>query len=125
VLEPVTGYLLLARKLLDCGREFAEPWNFGPADGDARPVSWIADEIMRAWGGSARWKRAGGRHPHEAFLLKLDCSKARARLGWAPRTDLRTALEWIVEWYKEYERKGDMRGITEDQIARFSSLGLA
>ena len=53
LLEPLRGYLMLAERLADNGSKFASGWNFGPADADAKPVSWIADEVVRLWGAGA------------------------------------------------------------------------
>ena len=59
---------------------------------------------------------------HEATYLKLDCSKARAELGWAPRLDLSGALDWIVEWYRCFAQGGDVAALTDQQIARYEAL---
>jgi CDP-glucose 4,6-dehydratase len=85
VLEPLSGYLLLAQKLYEEGEAFCEGWNFGPDDEDAKPVSWIVDFLTKAWGENASWKLDDVDHPHEAHYLKLDCSKVKARLDWHPR----------------------------------------
>jgi CDP-glucose 4,6-dehydratase len=122
VLEPLVGYLTLAEKLVDGGQPFAEAYNFGPADADAKPVQWICDRLAKQWGDGAGWKLTGESHPHEAYYLKLDASKAAAKLGWRPRTDLGTALDWIVEWYKTWRDGGDVRGVSDRQIERFLSL---
>ncbi len=122
VLEPLGGYLCLAEQLWYSGADYAEGWNFGPNDDDAKPVSWIVSQLTQMWGGGASWEVDGGNHPHEANYLKLDCSKAKARLGWTPRTSLATALEWIVEFYRAYQAGKDMRAITLEQIQRFQKL---
>ena len=72
VLDALHGYLVLAKALVERGREFAQAWNFGPADEEARSVAWIADAAARHWGGGARWERDPGEHPHESRLLRLD-----------------------------------------------------
>ncbi len=123
VLEPLAGYLRLAERLCHEGPAFAEAWNFGPDDSSARPVSWIVEHLTRLWDGEARWEVDGGDHPHEAHYLKLDCSKARDRLGIVPRLDLATALEWIVEWNQAWLDGKDMRGVTEQQIDRYVARG--
>ncbi len=120
VLEPLNGYLMVAEHLWEHGRAYAEAWNFGPNDDDVKPVSWICDYITEMWGGGAAWQLDGDDHPHENTLLKLDCSKAKARLGWQPRLNLAEALTWIVEWYQAYQRDADMRAITETQIRQFA-----
>jgi CDP-glucose 4,6-dehydratase len=122
VLEPLSGYLCLAEQLWHHGPEYAEGWNFGPSDEDAKPVAWIVDRLTKLWGEGASWEVDLGTHPHEATYLKLDCSKAKAKLGWTPRTSLATALDWIVEFYQAYQAHQNMRDVTEAQIQRFQAI---
>jgi CDP-glucose 4,6-dehydratase len=133
VLEPLNGYLSLAEHLWTHEAKYASAWNFGPSSEDARTVSWIVDYVTKAWGEGARWELDAGPHPHEDTYLKLDCSKASSRLGWRPKLDLGTTLEWIVEWYRSYHKSVEtlpdgrlqsvgMRALTEEQIARFEAL---
>lgn len=119
VLEPLHGYMMLAQKLGTEGPRWAQAWNFGPLDSDARPVSWIADALARAWGGGAGWTDDGGHHPHEAAWLKLDCSRARQELRWQPRWDLSRALGAIVEWHQAHLRGEDMRDVSLRQIEAY------
>lgn len=116
VLEPLSGYLLLAQNLYEHGPEFAEGWNFGPSDDDAKPVSWILEQLIKLWGEGASWSLDGGDHPHEAHYLKLDCSKAKVRLAWYPKWHLEEALEKIVDWQKSYQCGLDMKLKTLEQI---------
>ncbi|GMM91800.1 CDP-glucose 4,6-dehydratase [Qipengyuania sp. MTN3-11] len=109
VLEPLSGYLVLAQALWRDGSGFAEGWNFGPRDEDARPVRWVVEQLAAHWGGDAGWVEADGFHPHEAHSLKLDISKARARLHWRPRWALEEAVERIVAWQKAWLDGADMR----------------
>lgn len=122
VLEPLRGYLTLAERLAGEGASFASAWNFGPVESDARPVSWIADELARLWGSGASWTRDVSTHPREANFLKLDASKARTHLGWRPVVPLNLALEWIVEWWRTYQAGGDLRRFTYAQIERYEAL---
>jgi CDP-glucose 4,6-dehydratase len=122
VLEPLRGYLTLAERLTKEGQSFASAWNFGPVEGDARPVSWIADELVRLWGNNASWVRDVSTHPREANVLKLDASKARKCLGWHPVMALDLALEWIVEWWRTYQAGGDLRSCTGAQIEHYEAL---
>ena len=122
VLEPLAGYLLLAERLWSDGEQFAGAWNFGPDERDARPVAWLADRLCAAWGGGAGWERDPESGPHEAHLLRLDASRARARLGWAPRLRLAEALEWVVEWHRAHAAGGDVRAVTEEQLERYAAL---
>jgi CDP-glucose 4,6-dehydratase len=123
VLEPLRGYLLLAERLTADPSCFASGWNFGPADADAKPVSWIADELARSWGQQASWSHdAAATHPREANSLKLDASRAGACLDWHPVLPLKLALDWIVEWYGAFREGADLRRLTQTQIARYESL---
>ncbi len=121
VLEPLSGYLLLAENLWNSGPEFVGGWNFGPSDDDARPVSWIVDRLTSLWGNGATWQLDGGSHPHEASYLKLDCSKAKLRLGWEPRLTLADTLEWVVEFYQGFYGGQSARAIADAQIARYQA----
>jgi CDP-glucose 4,6-dehydratase len=120
VLEPLSGYLLLAQRLWD-DAGFAEGWNFGPAADDAKPVRWIADRIGELWPDELRWELDDGQHPHEAGFLALDSTKARERLGWAPAWGLETALERIVEWHLGHRDGADLRALTLAQIEAYLS----
>ena len=121
VLEPLHGYLLLAERLAEDGTRFASSWNFGPAEEDAKPVSWIADNLVGSWGNKAAWTQDTATHPREADFLKLDTSKARASLGWYPALPLKDALQWIVEWYRAFETRADLREITRIQIEKYEA----
>jgi CDP-glucose 4,6-dehydratase len=116
VLEPLSGYLQLAQKLYESGASYAEGWNFGPSDEDAKPVQWIVEKLTKSWGGGASWILDGGDHPHEAHYLKLDCSKAKARLNWHQRWHLEETLSAIIDWQKSYQQGADMRKVTLKQI---------
>lgn len=120
VLEPLSGYLILAESLYTNGVRHADAWNFGPNDADAQPVQAIVERLTSQWGDGASWKLDGSDHPHEATYLKLDCSKARAQLGWRPRWDLEHTLDNIVAWYKAAARHDDMRAFTLAQINEYS-----
>jgi CDP-glucose 4,6-dehydratase len=125
VLEPLNGYLSLAERLWTKGPEFAQAWNFGPSTEDAQTVLWIVERLTHLWGEGARWELDLARHPHEDRFLKLDCSKARSLLGWAPKLRLTTALEWVVEWYRGYQRNENIRHLTEAQITRYEDIEAA
>jgi CDP-glucose 4,6-dehydratase len=119
VLEPLSGYLQLIEKLWNQGQEFTGGWNFGPDDKDAKTVSWIVEECSKLWVDNPKWEFDKNIFPHEANYLKLDCTKAKTELKWFPKLDVKTALKWTIEWYKQYEQKKDMRHFTEEQIERF------
>ncbi len=99
VLEPLSGYMALAEQHFQHGQVFAEAWNFGPRDEDARPVGWIVKKMADLWSQYASWHADEATQLHEANELKLDISKAKQRLNWAPRWSLEFALQSIVEWH--------------------------
>lgn len=121
VLEPLAGYLCLAEHLLEHGQAYAEGWNFGPEDADARPVGWIVEQMARHFGPDMRWSQAPGPHVHEANILKLDSSKAKQRLGWRPKLHLDEALSWLVDWYRALQEGRDMAAVCDQHIERYTS----
>ena len=121
VLEPLSGYLVLAQELFLNGDEFAEGWNFGPKDEDCKPVSWILDKMVESWGGNASWSLDKKNSPHEAGFLKLDCSKAAIRLKWKPKWDLQLTLKSIVDWHQIYSNGGDIKKQCLKEINTYST----
>jgi CDP-glucose 4,6-dehydratase len=125
VLEPLSGYLVLAQALYEQGAAVAEGWNFGPRDEDARPVEWIVAQMVERWGNTARWIKDDHYHPHEARYLKLDTSKARERLRWLPRWTLDETLGRIVDWHQAWMAGKDMRAHCLREIADYSEAAPA
>lgn len=122
VMEPLSGYLLLAQKLYSEGDKYSDAWNFGPNEIDAKPVSWIVDYLAQHWEGNLSWQNDKQPHPHEANYLKLDISKAKNKLGWTPRTNLELALQLILEWFQAYIKKENMRQVIQKQIQLFTNI---
>ena len=120
VLEPLSGYLLLAQRLVEQGPRFAGAWNFGPHDDDARPVQWIVDKLCALWGDETVCAVDQGEHPHEAHYLKLDWFKARTELGWRPKWNLEQAIKKTLEWTKAYQAHEDVRSVCLRQIQEYS-----
>ena len=121
VLEPLSGYLLLAEKLWQDPEIFSSEWNFGPNSDSVRSVRWLVDRIASLWGVPPQQMPQPGEHPHEARLLSLDSSKARAQLGWSPRWGLEQATAAVVDWYKAFDRGASIKPIMLDQIDAFMS----
>jgi len=123
VLEPLSGYLLLTKGLYEKGQPYAGAWNFGPFDEDSKPVEWLVHRICEKWEGSSSYEVAPDNQLHEAHYLRLDCSKARAVLGWHPRWRLETALNKAVAWYTAYMRdigSENLRNICLQQIEEYA-----
>lgn len=119
VLEPLSGYLVLAQHLYNDGSDFAEGWNFGPKDEDCKPVSWILDKMVTHWGNGASWKIDNNNNPHEAGYLKLDCSKAAMRLNWYPKWNLEDTLESIINWHHHYISQKNIQEQCLLEIAKY------
>jgi len=125
VLEPLSGYLLLAKRLYEKGSPYVGAWNFGPFDEDSKPVEWLVRRICERWGDSAGYEVVHGNQPHEAHYLKLDCSKAGAVLGWHPCWRLETAIDKAMEWYeanRSEKNSESLRNICFHQIEEYSAL---
>ena len=122
VLEALYGYLLLTQRLIEKGRDFASPWNFGPSSEDLRPVEWIVKELAGHWGEGARWQIDASPQLPEANILKIDWSKAAGSLHWKPVLGLRHSLEWVADWYKGFYQGKNARHLCFEQIAQFQQL---
>jgi CDP-glucose 4,6-dehydratase len=116
VLEPLSGYLVLAQNLYQSGHTFAEGWNFGPRDDDVKPVEWILDKMVSTWGQGASWQLDSGDHPHEAKYLKLDISKAHTHLHWSPTWNLESTLHKIVLWHRAWLAQENMNSYSLREI---------
>jgi len=122
VLDPLNGYLTLAEYMLEDGVAYSDAWNFGPDDSDSTEVGSIVGRLARSWGAQHAWHHEACDQPHEATYLRLDSSKARSTLSWAPKLDLQTTLDWIVAWYRDFFSANEARNITMSQIRRFQKL---
>jgi CDP-glucose 4,6-dehydratase len=104
VLEPLSGYLLLAERLLAADPRAADAWNFGPAASAHVEVASLVEGLCRAWGGGGWERRSGVDDAPEAPALRLCTDKAEVELGWRPRWDLDCALGRTVAWYRDFHR---------------------
>jgi len=118
VLEPISGYLILAQKLFEKGSSYAEAWNFGPSDNDAKSVGWIVGKLCEQIP-RAKYEIQPDVNKHEAGLLKLDSSKAKHRLSWSPRWHLDAALEKTIEWHLAWKNQEDLSVLTSLQIGEY------
>ena len=118
VLEPLNGYLLLCERLFT-HKDYAEAWNFGPSDDGFKTVQWIADYFSQNWNGF-NWGKDDGTHPHEANILKLDCTKAKEVLDWTPCWTITETVEKVLDWYQSFDNNSDMKKVCLDQIDQFA-----
>lgn len=120
VLEPLSGYFKLAESLILGGEKFANAWNFGPQEDDAKDVEFLVRNIANLWGNDARWLKDPGPHPHEAHFLRLNIEKAEEELNWIPHWNLETTLFETVSWYKKYYQNPDSaRKLAIEQIKKY------
>jgi CDP-glucose 4,6-dehydratase len=118
VLEPLSGYLVLAQRLYCSQEEYAESWNFGPNEEDVKPVEWILNKMISKWPNSS-WKMDKCQHPHEASFLKLNILKAESKLKWKPTWTLNQALEEVINWHRLWLDGEDMRFICLNEIKKY------
>jgi CDP-glucose 4,6-dehydratase len=118
VLEPLSGYLMLAERLYEDAAA-ATGWNFGPRTDESASVAHIADLVAMNWGEGARWEQDAAEHPHEAATLKLDSTKAAVELGWRQRLSLDRAVALTVDWYRCHANGGDIGALTQRQVDDF------
>lgn len=121
VLEPLSGYLILAENLFNNGNKYAEAWNFGPKEDDCKDVQWILNQMVNIWGEGVSWELDKNPQPHEATFLKLDFSKAKTLLNWEPKWSIKTVLEKIFDWNKVYLANGDIFKKCIEEINEYNS----
>ena len=117
VLEPLSGYLMLAELGWHRPAAAAAGWNFGPAQDENASVRHVVDVLAGLWGEGAGWRQDPAEHPHEAATLKLDSTKAHVELGWRPRLGLPAALALTADWYRAYAGGEDLSALTRRQVA--------
>jgi CDP-glucose 4,6-dehydratase len=122
VLEPLSGYLVLAQHLYNEGSEFAEGWNFGPKYEDCQSVGWILDKMVEKWGKGASWELDKNNKHHEAGYLKLDCSKAAMKLNWYPNWNLEYTLDSIVNWHQNWLSGKNIQKHCLQEIAAYQKI---
>ncbi|OHV16774.1 CDP-glucose 4,6-dehydratase [Methylorubrum extorquens] len=122
VLEPLSGYLMLARRLLDREPVDGQGWNFGPAAESEVPVSHVASKVCHLLGREEGWcDESTTEQQHEAQNLRLDITKARVRLGWHPRWTLDEALNATITIYKSQSKGEALRSLLLEQIEAYVS----
>lgn len=123
VLEPLSGYVLLAERLHQSPSKYSEAWNFGPRRGAEISVESLVKQLAKKWGFDLRVSTPNDPQPYEAQFLSLDCGKANERLGWFPRLSIEETLDWTVEWYKAFfDSKELALEVAQSQIERYEKI---
>ena len=122
VLEPISGYVSLAERLLSGDVQLPDAFNFGPSPAHTRSVQEVADELAALWGNGAQWDIDSGSQPSETRLLLLDSTQAMSVLDWRERLDLATTLTMTVNWYKAHLAGEDMSRVTREQLRAYLDL---
>jgi len=120
VLEPLYGYMLLAKKMWDCPTEYCEGWNFGPESNSVSTVWDVATSLINDFGFGELVDCSNPNAVHEAKLLMLNINKAKNRLGWKPRLDFKQCISLVADWYKRY-RDENVYNICVEEIDKFLS----
>jgi CDP-glucose 4,6-dehydratase len=119
VLEPLSGYIVLAERLMSEPKSVEGAWNFGPDEAETRTVHDVAQAAVGHWGSGSVEIESNHSHPHEANLLQLDCTKARQQLQWAPRWHFAETVEKTVQWYKQVEDGAKAIDVTTNQLSQY------
>jgi CDP-glucose 4,6-dehydratase len=120
VLEPLRGYLMLGRRLVEDGEAFAEGWNFGPSADAAVPVGRVVELVSRSWSSAASVEAPDVTAPHESPRLRLDTTKSATRLRWTPVLGLEDTIGWTVAWYRAHHDDPDsVPQLVEQQLADY------
>jgi CDP-glucose 4,6-dehydratase len=116
VLEPLSGYLLLASSLRKQPLVFAGSWNFGPSSKEVRTVLEVAEHLVARFGSGSINSSSSEKNCHEAGLLKLNCDRANQILGWFPRWDFERTLYMTADWYKNVQNGEEAKKVTREQL---------
>lgn len=118
VLEPLSGYMLLAKKQWEHPTEFCEGWNFGPESESVSTVWEVATELIMNYGKGELKDSSDPNAVHEAKLLMLDITKAKTKLGWKPRMNMQQCMDLVADWYKRYQKE-DVYQLCVEEIEKF------
>jgi len=118
VLEPLSGYMLLAQKMWEHPTEYCEGWNFGPEQDSISTVWEVATELVNNFGKGELRDISDSNALHEANLLMLNIDKAKSRLGWKPTLNSKQTIALVADWYKKYQEE-DVYGLCVKEIEKF------
>ena len=118
VLEPLSGYMILAKLMWENPTEYCEGWNFGPEAEGVSTVWEVASEVIKNYGSGELKDSSDSDAVHEANLLMLNINKAKSRLGWYPRMNMQQCMELVVDWYRRYQAE-DVYKLCVEEINKF------
>lgn len=118
VLEPLSGYMLLAQKMWEKPTEFCEGWNFGPESDSILTVWEVASAIVDNFGYGVLKDVSDPNALHEANLLMLNINKVKTRLGWKPRLNAKETVALTADWYKRYKTE-NVYSLCIEEIKKF------
>ena len=121
VLEPLSAYLLLGKKLYEEPETYAEAWNIGPLTNDVLTVKEVVEKALEVFGKGNYSTQEQLERPHEAKLLQLDIKKAIDKLNWKPKLSSADAIEWTINWYKNVTYQNPTE-LTHQQINQYQQL---
>ena len=122
VLEPLSGYLLLAKCLYEDHKKFSGAWNFGPKPDQVRTVIEVAEKIFKEIGRGTVNVTSNSSAMHEANLLQLNCEKAHQVLGWYPKWSVEKTIVETANWYQKFLNKNSIIKETERQIEEYFAI---
>lgn len=122
VLEPLSGYLMLAEQMWSLGNGYGEPWNFGPSDENMITVGELSERMISLWRSKIQCVYDNKIQLQETQILKLDSSKANVKLRWKPILGIDDTLKWTVDWYKAFDSNDNMKKTTLQQIKNYQML---
>ena len=123
VLEPLFAYLMIAERQYE-DNEIAGSYNVGPNESDCVTTGYLVDSFCKAWGKSQGWENMNLGGPHEAGLLKLDCSKLKSVLNWSPKWDVAYAIEKTIQWTVAYKENESIPEIMDKQISEYLTFSV-
>lgn len=118
VLEPLSGYMLLASKMWNEPTKYCEGWNFGPKIDSIADVWTIAELVIKNAGRGTLIDKSNPEQLHEAKLLMLDISKSNLILEWRPKFNIQQTVDLTVDWYRNYE-KNDIYNLCKVHIYNY------
>ena len=114
--------MVLAEKLWNNGPKFSEAWNFGPTEDEPKTVRWVLDKINQYWGKEIKFSTNNEKINHESNTLILNSEKAKLQLGWKSKIKIELGIKLVVDWYKQYEQKKNVKEICLEQIKIFEKV---